>query len=87
MELIIFELFIIFMLFLRELGIPEKVYMEIYTNPTARKFLKVFGDVLYMIGGSIIAAVIYAYVTGTGFYLLACIVGFAFVVLGAYLRK
>lgn len=89
MELIIFELFIIFMLFLRELGIPKRIYEEIYTNPVTRKLLKIFGDVLYMIGGSIVAAVIFAYLIDTAkvFYFTAFIVGLAFVILGAYLRK
>ena len=89
MELIIFELFVIFMLFLRELGIPKRIYEEIYTNPVTRKFLKVFGDVLYMIGGSIAAAVIYAYIVDINkvFYFTAFTVGLAFVLLGAYLRK
>lgn len=89
MELIIFELFVIFMLFLRELGIPKRIYEEIYTNPVTRKLLKIFGDVLYMIGGSIVAAVIFAYIIDTEkvFYITAFIVGLAFVILGAYLRK
>lgn len=89
MELIIFELFVIFMLFLRELGIPKRIYEEIYTNPVTRKLLKIFGDVLYMIGGSIVAAVIFAYIIDTEkvFYITAFIVGLVFVILGAYLRK
>ena len=29
---------------LRELGIPKRIYEEIYTNPVTRKFLKVFHD-------------------------------------------
>ena len=89
MEIIIFELFVIFMLFLRELGIPKRIYEEIYTNPITRKFLKIFGDVLYMIGGSVAAAVIYAYIVDANkiFYFAAFAVGLSFVMLGAYLRK
>lgn len=89
MELIILEIFFIFMLFLRELGIPKRVYEELYTNPKTRKLLKIFGDVLYMVGGSIVAAVIFAYIVDINkvFYVTAFIVGIAFVTLGAYLRK
>lgn len=88
-KIIIFELFVIFMLFLRELDIPIRIYEELYTNPITRKLLKVFGDVLYMIGGSIVAAVIFAYIIEVEkvFYFSAFIVGIIFVILGAYLRK
>jgi hypothetical protein len=53
MELVLLILLFIFILFIRELGIPKLLYEELYTNPTARKMIPVFGDVLYMVGASI----------------------------------
>ena len=87
-EIILIEITFIFMLFLRELGIPKLLYEELYTNPTARKLIPVFGDILYMVGGSIIASVVFAYILPPGiFSISALIVGILFASVGAYLRK
>ena len=60
MEYILYEVIFIFILLIKELGIPKLLYEELYTNPTARKLIPVFGDVIYMVGGSIIASSVYA---------------------------
>ena len=48
MKIILIEIILIFILFIRELGLPKLLYEELYTNPTARKMIPVFGDILYM---------------------------------------
>jgi hypothetical protein len=86
-EFLIIQILLIFILFLRELGIPKLIYEEFYTNPKLKYFIKYIGDVMYMVGGSIIGAVIYTFYTTTlGFQILPFIVGFIFVTYGAYLR-
>ena len=88
MELVLLILLFIFILFIRELGIPKLLYEELYTNPTARKMIPVFGDVLYMVGGSIIASVVFAYIIPPCiFSFSALMIGISFVTVGAYLRK
>ena len=87
MKLIILELFIILMLFLRELGLPRYLYEQLYTHPKTRVLISIFGDIIYGIGMSVDAAVIYAYFVEESFYLTAFIVGLAFCSVGAYLRK
>lgn len=87
MELIFIQIFIIFMLFLRELGIPRMIYEEIVTNPLFTMLLKIFGDTLYMIGGSIVGAVIYAYFVETKIYIFALTTGVLFIMVGAYLKR
>ena len=88
MKIILIEIILIFILFIRELGLPKLLYEELYTNPTARKMIPVFGDILYMVGGSIIASVVFAYIIPPGiFSSSALIVGILFASVGAYLRK
>lgn len=88
MELVLLILLFIFILFIRELGIPKLLYEELYTNPTARKMIPVFGDVLYMVGGSIIASSVYALIEPTStLSVSALLIGILFVMFGAYLRK
>jgi hypothetical protein len=86
-NILIVELIIILLLFLREIGVISYIYEELYTNPKMRYLIKLTGDVLYMVGGSIAGAVIYAfYTTDTGFQIPAFIVGLIFIAYGAYLR-
>lgn len=86
-NLLIFELLVIAILFLKELGITLYIYEELYTNPKLKYVVKLTGDVLYMTGGSIAGAVIYAFYTSdVGFQIPAFIVGLIFIVYGAYLR-
>ena len=88
MEYILYEVIFIFILLIRELGIPKLLYEELYTNPTARKLIPVFGDVIYMVGGSIIASSVYALMEPTStLSVSALLIGILFVMLGAYLRK
>ncbi len=88
MKIVLIEIILIFILFIRELGLPKLLYEELYTNPTARKMIPVFGDILYMVGGSIIASVVFAYIVPPGiFSISALIVGILFASIGAYLRK
>lgn len=88
MEIILIEIILIFILFIRELGLPKLLYEELYTSPKARKMIPVFGDILYMVGGSIIASVVFAYIVPPGiFSISALIVGILFASIGAYLRK
>ncbi|WP_129085783.1 hypothetical protein [Malaciobacter mytili] len=75
------------MLLLRELGIPKLIYEELYTNPKLRTLIKVFGDVLYMVGGSIVGAAIYAYFVEVKLYLTVLIIGIIFIVIGSYLKR
>jgi hypothetical protein len=86
-EFIIIQILFILILFLRELGITTLIYEEIITNPKTKPILKLLGDVLYMVGGSIIGAVVYTFYTSTiGFEILPFMVGLIFVGYGAYLR-
>ncbi len=88
MEYILYEVIFIFILLIRELGIPKLLYEELYTNPTARKLIPVFGDVIYMVGGSIIASSVYALMEPTStLSVSALLIGILFVMFGAYLRK
>lgn len=88
MEYILYEVIFIFVLLIKELGIPKLLYEELYTNPTARKLIPVFGDVIYMVGGSIIASSVYALIEPTStLSASALLIGILFVMLGAYLRK
>ena len=88
MEYILYEVIFIFILLIRELGIPKLLYEELYTNPTARKLIPVFGDVIYMVGGSIIASSVYALIEPTStLSVSALLIGILFVMFGAYLRK
>lgn len=87
-NLLVIEVLLIIVLFLRELGITRYIYEELYTNPKLRQIVKLIGDVLYMVGGSIVGAVIYTFYTSTlGFQVLPFIVGVIFIAYGAYLRK
>lgn len=80
--------FLIFLLFLREVGIPKLIYEEIYTNPKTKKFILIFGDILYMVGGSIIASVAFAYIVPPYEFMPAPLaIGIAFAAVGSYLRK
>ena len=88
MEYILYEVIFIFILVIKELGIPKLLYEELYTNPTARKLIPVFGDVIYMVGGSIIASSVYALMEPTStLSVSALLIGILFVMFGAYLRK
>ena len=88
MEYILYEVIFIFVLLIKELGIPKLLYEELYTNPTARKLIPVFGDVIYMVGGSIIASSVYALMEPTStLSVSALLIGILFVMFGAYLRK
>jgi hypothetical protein len=88
MEYILYEVIFIFILLIKELGIPKLLYEELYTNPTARKLIPVFGDVIYMVGGSIIASSVYALMEPTStLSVSALLIGILFVMFGAYLRK
>ncbi|WP_418181285.1 hypothetical protein ACNSOL_12315 (plasmid) [Aliarcobacter lanthieri] len=88
MKIILIEIIFIFILFIRELGLPKLLYEELYTNPIARKMIPVFGDILYMVGGSIIASVVFAYILPPSiFSVSALMVGILFASIGAYLRK
>jgi hypothetical protein len=75
------------MLFLREIGLPKRIYEEIVTHPKLEGLLRIFGDILYMVGGSIVGAVIYTYFVEVIFYNIALIVGLLLIIMGAYLRK
>lgn len=87
-KILILEFLFIILLFLRELGVPRIIYEELYTNPKTRVLLSVFGDVLYIVGGSIIASVVYSYLTsGVILNIAALLVGISLTALGAYLRK
>ena len=88
MEYILYEVIFIFILLIKELGIPKLLYEELYTNPTARKLIPVFGDVIYMVGGSIIASSVYALMEPTStLSVSALLIGILFVMFGAYLRE
>lgn len=81
------ELTIILLLFLRELGFTTYIYEEIVTNPYTKNLVKYIGDVLYMVGGSVIGAVVYTfYTTDLGFQVIPTLIGVFLVVVGAYLR-
>jgi ABC-type multidrug transport system permease subunit len=87
LNLLTIELLLILTLFLRELGITAYIYEELYTHPSLKPFIKLFGDILYMVGGSVIGAVVYTFYTSTlGFQIIPAIVGFIFITYGAYLR-
>lgn len=86
-NIIIVELLIILLLFLRELGFTTYIYEETITNPYTRNLVKYFGDVLYMVGGSVIGAVIYTfYTTSLGFQFIPTFIGVFLIIVGAYLR-
>lgn len=87
-ELLTIEILFIIALFIKELGIAVYIYEEIYTNPKLKPFIKLFGDVLYMIGGGVIASVAYAYTTTMlGLQINPTVVGVLFITYGAYLKR
>ena len=93
MEIIFIKLIcglILFMLLLvlYENDILRKTYEEIYTNPILNKGLYLLGDILYIIGGSTMASVVWVLISTTfGFYYGHFAVGLIFYTLGRYLRK
>lgn len=82
------QILFIILLLLRELGVLRHVYEELYTHPNTREIIVIIGDIFYMVGGSIMASVVYAFVaTVVGFSYGAFAFGLAFTVVGAYLRR
>lgn len=80
-------LFII-LLFLRELGVLRHIYEEFYTHPSTKTLIFISGDLLYVVGGSVIASVVFTLTTTPyGFCYGTFFVGITFIVLGLYLRK
>jgi ABC-type multidrug transport system permease subunit len=87
LNLLTIQILLILTLFLREIGITAYIYEELYTHPFLKSFIKLIGDILYMVGGSVIGAVVYTFYTSDlGFQILPTIVGFIFITYGAYLR-
>ena len=84
---IILQILFIFLLLLNELGVLRRIYEELYTNPKTKVLIYVFGDVLYMVGGSILASATYAFLTKEAVdFTMTSVVGIIFVFVGAYLK-
>ncbi|PUE64067.1 hypothetical protein [Arcobacter caeni] len=89
MEIIIIEIVFIFLLFFLEI-LKEKidyVYMEIITHPKLDNKLHIFGDSLYMIGGSVTGAGIYEYILKENFLFFVLSYGIMFILIGASIRS
>jgi hypothetical protein len=88
MKLLLFEFAFVFLLTLRETGVTAYVYEVVYTHPAFERRVKLFGDVLYMVGGGVMTSVLFAALTSTdAFFLGTFVVGLLFTSLGAYLKK
>ena len=86
-KLILFELLFILLLLLRKLGTLERIYEELYTHPSTKKILYSVGDILYAVGLSVMASVVFTLTTTTlGFFSGTFSLGLLFVSLGLYLR-
>jgi hypothetical protein len=87
-KVIILELLLIFLLLLRAIGVTRRIYEELYTNPNTRIILILMGDILYMIGGSVVGAVVYTlFTTDQSFYFEAFVAGTVLIAVGAYLKR
>ena len=87
-ELICGQLLLILLILLDEMDVPRHIYEELYTNPKTENIVKIIGDIFYMVGGSIMASVVYALMaTSVGFNAATFAAGFALTALGAYLKR
>lgn len=87
--LIYVQIALIFILFLAEL-FKEKIdylYMSILTDPKNGYRLYIFGDSLYMIGGSVTGAGVYEYILNDRILFLVFAYGIILIILGALLRS
>ena len=88
LKLIMGEILLILLLLLDELNVPRYIYEELYTNPKTKGIVKIIGDTFYMVGGSIMASVVYALLTtSVGFNAATFTAGPALTALGAYLKR
>ncbi len=88
LKLICGGLLLILFILLDELDVPRHIYEELYTNPKTKKIVKIIGDIFYMIGGSIMASVVYALLaTSIDFNAAAFTAGLILTAFGAYLKR
>lgn len=88
-KLLIAEVLFILLLFLFEI-LKEKMdyfYMEIITHPRLYVKLQIFGDSLYMIGGSLTGAGIYEYISKDSVLWFVLLYGIMFILLGSTIRS
>ena len=85
---------LIFILFLKEIGATNKmlntldwIYMEIATHPKANKWVHIFGDSMYMIGGSVEGAGLYEYVNNDNILTGVLLFGIIMIIIGAYIKE
>ncbi len=79
--------FLITFLLLHKIGFTSYIHEELYTNPIISKVVKITGGVLYMVGGSLLAAVVYTYLTNDEFELFTVIVSVVFITYGEILKE
>lgn len=72
---------------IRHTGVLTKIYLELFTNPFTSKIIIIIGDVLYMVGGSVIAASIYALLETGETSFIAFFAGVFFTSIGSILKK
>lgn len=61
--------------------------MEIITHPKLDKKLHIFGDSLYMVGGSVVGAGLYEYISNDKFLFFVLLYGIMFILFGATIRS
>lgn len=89
-ELIRMELTLIILLFLSEIKFYDKLdwfYMEIVTHPKAYKWFHIFGDSLYMVGGSVVGSGLYEYINNQKILTGVLIFGTIMIILGSYIKE
>ena len=89
MQVIIYEITFILLLFLYDI-FKEKIdyyYMDIVTHPNLHKKLHIFGDALYMIGGSVVGAGIYEYILHNTILYFVLMYGTMLILIGASIRS
>lgn len=88
-NLIIFQVYFIVYLFLREVGLFLYIYESIYTHPLLTKYLNAIGDYFYGIGISVVGgAVVILFQEGSiKLFIVLMLIGKILVISGALLKN
>lgn len=93
-RLLLYEIGLILALFLYELNLfrfflikLDRFYLEIVTHPKQKVIYHIFGDILYMVGGSVTGAGVYEYFANNNMLTLVIIVGIISIISGATIRE
>lgn len=92
--LLCIEVTVIIILFLFELKLLkwilakiDNIYEEILTHPKQKEIYHIFGDTIYMVGGSITGAGIYEYFANNRKLTFVIILGIILIISGAIIRE